>query len=219
MPLNLLGVGVASQEALNYIREDVRDVAKLRQIVVNANVGGDLFDLWAGPVAFNVGGEYREEKASFTPSSFVQNGEGRGAPVTPISGSYNVKEAFGEILVPLISPENNFPVLYSAEVFGRVRYVDNSVNGGFTSYAVGGTIQPIRDIKLRGNFTRSFRAPAITEPQVAPEGGGGTLHRQPVLIGQRSGFVVQRPEGGLVTGHPIAGIRHAMAAIDARSGV
>ncbi|WP_237451734.1 TonB-dependent receptor domain-containing protein [Qipengyuania oceanensis] len=163
VPLNLLGVGVASQEALNYIREDVRDVAKLRQIVVNANVGGDLFDLWAGPVAFNVGGEYREEKASFTPSSFVQNGEGRGAPVTPISGSYNVKEAFGEILVPLISPENNFPVLYSAEVFGRVRYVDNSVNGGFTSYAVGGTIQPIRDIKLRGNFTRSFRAPAITE--------------------------------------------------------
>ncbi|WP_338447464.1 TonB-dependent receptor [Pelagerythrobacter marensis] len=163
VPLNLLGVGVASQAALDYISEDVVEVAKIRQIVFNANVGGDLFDLWAGPIGFNVGFEYRDESAAFTPSSFTLNGEGRGAAVAAISGSYDVKEVFGEILVPLAGPENNIPLLYSAEAFGRIRYVDNSVNGGFTAYAVGGTIAPIRDVQFRGNFTRSFRAPAITE--------------------------------------------------------
>ncbi|MEN8984798.1 MAG: TonB-dependent receptor [Alteriqipengyuania sp.] len=163
VPLNLLGVGVASQAALDYISEDVREVAKVSQVVVGANFGGDLFDTWAGPVGFNVGAEYREETASFTPSAFTINGEGRGAAVAAISGSYDVKEVFGEVLVPLASPSMDLPFLYSAEVFGRVRYVDNSVNGGFTAYAVGGTIAPIQDITFRGNFTRSFRAPAITE--------------------------------------------------------
>jgi outer membrane receptor protein involved in Fe transport len=163
VPLNLLGVGVASQEALDYISEDVVETARVRQIVFNANVGGDLFDLWAGPVGFNVGVEYRDEQASFTPSSFTIQGEGRGAAVAPISGSYDVREVFGEVLVPLVSPENDLPFLYSAQAFGRVRYVDNSVNGGFTAYTAGGTIAPIEDIEFRGNFTRSFRAPAITE--------------------------------------------------------
>ena len=163
VPLNLLGVGVASQAALDYISEDVVEVANIRQIVVNANVGGDLIDLWAGPVGFNVGVEYRDERAEFTPSNFTINGEGRGAAVAPISGSYDVKEVFGEVLVPLVSPENELGFIYSAETFARVRYVDNSVNGGFTAYTLGGTIAPIRDVQFRGNFTRSFRAPAITE--------------------------------------------------------
>jgi outer membrane receptor protein involved in Fe transport len=41
--------------------------------------------------------------------------------------------------------------------------VDNTINGGFFSWAAGGTLAPIRDIQFRGNYTRSFRSPAITE--------------------------------------------------------
>lgn len=163
VPLNLFGFRQASQAALNYIREDTIEAANVRQFVINANVGGDLFDLWAGPVGFNVGFEHRDEKASFTPSSFTQNGGGRGAAISPTAGRYNVDEVFGEVLVPLVSPENNVPLIHAAEVFGRIRYVDNTVNGAFTSWAAGGRIAPIQDISFRGNFTRSFRAPAITE--------------------------------------------------------
>ncbi len=163
VPLNLLGFGQASPEALAYISEDTIESAMLRQYVVNANVGGELFDLWAGPVSFNVGYEHRDEKAEFNPSAFTQDGRGRGAAVPAIAGRFNLDEVFGEVLVPLASPDNNIPFLYSAEVFGRVRYVDNTVNGTFTSWAAGGAISPVPDISFRGNFTRSFRAPAITE--------------------------------------------------------
>lgn len=163
VPLNLFGFGVASQAALNYIREATVEQANVRQIVVNANVGGNLFDLWAGPVGFNVGYEHRDEKAAFTPSAFTQNGGGRSARIGPTAGQYNLDEVFGEILVPLVARDNKVPFISDAEVFGRVRYVDNTVNGGFTAWAAGGRLAIIPDIQFRGNFTRSFRAPAITE--------------------------------------------------------
>jgi outer membrane receptor protein involved in Fe transport len=162
-PLNLLGYGVASAAGLNYIRETVNNPASLDQWVVNANVGGNLFDTWAGPIGFNVGYEHRNEKAAFNTSSFTQNGGGRSSAVAPTAGSYNLDEVFGEVLVPLVSPANDFPVISSAEVFGRVRYVDNTVNGGFTAFAAGGKVGLFDTLQFRGNFTRSFRAPSITE--------------------------------------------------------
>ena len=163
VPLNLFGFGRADQAALKYIAEDTTDIAKVRQWVFNANIGGELFNTWAGPVGFNIGYEHRDEKASFTPDSFNQFGGGRSAAVAPTAGQFNLDEIFGEVLIPLASPDNGLPFLYSAEAFGRVRYVNNTVNGSFTSWAAGGKVSPIRDIQIRGNFTRSFRAPAITE--------------------------------------------------------
>ena len=163
VPLNLFGINQASAAARDYVTEMSVENSNLRQWVFNANVGGDLFDLWAGPVAFNIGYEHRDEKASFIPSEFARSGRGRGSQLASTAGQYNLDEIFGEVLIPLVSPENNLPFLYSAEVFGRARYVDNTVNGGFTSYAVGGSISPIRDLTIRGNFTRSFRSPSVTE--------------------------------------------------------
>ncbi len=163
VPLNLLGEGRASQAAADYVIEDTETRSRLTQTVFNANVGGSLFDIWGGPVGFNVGYEHREETGSFTPNEFQQQGRGRGVPIAPLSGKYNLDEAFGEILVPLVSPETGLSVINSAQVFARGRYVHNTVNGGFFSWAAGGSLAPIPDVEFRGNFTRSFRSPAITE--------------------------------------------------------
>ncbi len=162
VPLSLFGEGKPSQAALNYILADTISRSRLEQWVVNANVGGSPFDLFGNPVGFNIGYEHRMEKAQFTPDPFLAAGLGRSVAITPTGGQYNLDEVFGEVLVPLITPQNNF-FLNKVEVFGRIRYVDNTVNGGFTAWAAGGSIAPIEDIELRGNFTRSFRAPAITE--------------------------------------------------------
>jgi outer membrane receptor protein involved in Fe transport len=169
VPLNVFGDGNASQAAKDYIIEDFVTVSEQEQTVFNANIGGALFDLWAGPIGFNVGYEHREEKASFTPSAFQQAGRGRSVAITALSGKYNLDEVFGEMVIPLVIDENNVPFIHNASVTGRARYSDNTVNGGFFSYMVGGNIAPIPDVEFRGNFTRSFRSPAITElflPQV-----------------------------------------------------
>lgn len=162
VPLNLFGEGVASQAALDYIIEDVRADSVLEQFVFNANVGGSFFDIFTNPVAFNVGFEHREEKASFTPDAFQQAGRGRSVAIAANSGSYKLNEVFGEVIVPIVAPVNA-AFIHRLEVFGRGRYVDNTVNGGFFSWAAGGAFAPIQDIEFRGNYTKSFRAPAITE--------------------------------------------------------
>lgn len=163
VPLNLFGTGNASQAALDYIISTNTTKSRLEQHVFNANVGGSFFDLPAGPLAFNVGYEHRKEKGSFNPSDFEQQGLGRAVAIAPVKGSYNVDEVFGEVLLPIVSPSLDLPFMYKAEAFARGRYVDNTVNGGFFAWAAGGSVQPIRDIEFRGNYTKSFRAPAITE--------------------------------------------------------
>jgi outer membrane receptor protein involved in Fe transport len=163
VPLDVFGDGRASAAARDYVVEDFVTISEQEQTVFNANIGGSLFDLWAGPVGFNFGYEHREEKASFTPSDFQQAGRGRSVAITPLAGKYNLDEAFGELVIPLVNDENNVPFIYNASVTGRGRYSDNTVNGGFFSYMVGGTLAPIPDVEFRGNFTRSFRSPAITE--------------------------------------------------------
>lgn len=164
VPLNLFGEGVASQAARDYVIEDSESLAALNQTVFNVNAGSTLFNLFnAGFSGFNVGYEHRKESARFTPSAFEQAGRGRSVAIGPVSGEYNVDEVFGEVIVPLVGPETGIPVINRAEIFGRGRYVHNTVNGGFFAYTAGGTLSPIRDIEFRGNITRSFRAPAITE--------------------------------------------------------
>lgn len=161
VPLNFFG-DQASAAAIDYIIEDSSSVSTLEQIVFNANVGGTPFQIFGNDVGVNLGYEYRKESGDFTPSEFDRQGRGRGAAVAPVGGSFELNEVFGEINVPLITPDND-ALIESAIVYGRGRYVDNSINGGFFSWAAGGSIAPVRDIELRGNFTRSFRAPALTE--------------------------------------------------------
>jgi outer membrane receptor protein involved in Fe transport len=160
-PLNFFG-DQASAAAIDYIIEDSVSTSSLEQIVVNANVGGTPFTLFGNDVGLNIGYEYRRESGDFRPSDFDRTGQGRGAPIAPVSGSFELNEVFGELYVPLITPEND-ALIESAIVYGRGRYVDNTINGGFFSWAAGGSIAPVRDIEFRGNFTRSFRAPALTE--------------------------------------------------------
>jgi outer membrane receptor protein involved in Fe transport len=161
-PLSLFGEGVATAAAKAYVIQQTVARTTLEQFVANVNVGGSPFDLFGNPVAFNVGFEHHEETGSFRPDAFLQAGLGRSVAIAPTSGKYTLNEGFAEVLAPIFTPSNDF-FLHKLEVFGRYRYVDNSVNGGFSAWAVGGSFAPIQDVEFRGNFTRSFRAPAIVE--------------------------------------------------------
>lgn len=163
VPLNTFGEGVRSQAALDYITQDTVVVATLDQEVFNVNLGSTLFDLYgAGPIGFNIGYERRTEEGEFIPDDFTVQGLGRSVGIPAVSGDYTIDEFFGEVLIPLVSPDNDFFV-HSAELNGAIRQVDNTINGSFTSFTAGGRLAIIPDIEFRGNFTRSFRAPAIGE--------------------------------------------------------
>jgi outer membrane receptor protein involved in Fe transport len=163
VPLDIFGEGRPSEAARAYVSSVQRVEDTATQRVFNANVGSTVVDVWGGPVAYNVGFEARREAADFAPDAYLQAGLGRSSPLQAISGSYSTREFFGELVVPLVSESRDVPLMRELTLFGKGRRVDNSVNGQFTAWTGGLRWKPVDDLELRGNLTRSLRAPSLIE--------------------------------------------------------
>lgn len=173
-PINPFGQRI-SQAARDYVTAEADPRAVNDQLVGTASLSGSLFDIWGGPVGFAIGYEHRRETAKFDPGVFYfgqvdpddPNADrtqfGRSIPIDPISGKFDTDEVFGELTVPIISEETGISFIRSFELNGAARYIDHSLAGGDLTWTAGATFSPVRDLTVRGNFTRSVRAPAITE--------------------------------------------------------
>lgn len=167
VPLNRLGIGVANPAAIAYVLGDPYRDETLTQKVVAANLSLTPFATWAGDVSVALGGEYREEKIKgFVPQEFqpiVTVNPAGGITTTnlwsvgnflPSNGSYNVKEAYLETVVPLG---------LGLEFNGAARATDYSTSGYVTTWKAGATWQPVQDIRFRGTLSRDIRAPNLAE--------------------------------------------------------
>lgn len=160
VPLNLFGEGQMSDAAKAYVTRHNVSRAENRQTVFNANMTVGLFDLPGGEFKVNGGYEHRREKAAFLPDSFAQQGLGRAVGIPPISGEYHTNEVFLEALAPLFA---DVPGINRLDLTLKGRHVRNSLAGNFNAFTYGLQYEPIAGVQLRGNKTRSFRAPAIVE--------------------------------------------------------
>lgn len=161
-PLNIFGLGSPSAAAKAYITHVAVAKSIDTQRDITANLGGDVLKLPGGEWKFAVGFENRREAAKFDPDTFYTGGFGQ-LNASAVEGSYRTNEVYAETLVPLFSPEMNIPVLHHVELEGAFRRVNNSIAGSATTWTGGLRWSPIEDIQLRGNKTRSIRAPAVTE--------------------------------------------------------
>src|ERR1044072_7639301 len=113
VPINLFGENNFSKEAAQYVLDPVQAVNLNTEKVITAKLAGSsLFGL---SLAGSYGG---------------------------ISGGFNTKEVYGETVVPLVVDEQNWPVIKNLSFEGAVRYVDNSINGGDTTWSAGGRVSP-----------------------------------------------------------------------------
>ncbi|CAN5319166.1 TonB-dependent receptor [soil metagenome] len=140
-----------------------QDISVLQ--VANASITGSLFNLgWgADDVSVALGGEYRSMSGQYIPDTAVSSGDAIGLGVgKPTAGGYNVKEVFGEIRVPITAQR---PGIYRLDLSGAGRYSKYSLAavGGTFTYAAGLEYAPIRQITLRGQFSKAVRAPTVFE--------------------------------------------------------
>ena len=172
VPLNILGNGTPSQAALDWVTVDHSDWARIKQHVVTAYVSGDsggFFELPGGPVGFALGAEYRKESSNYIPSEFSLGGLlDDNAPARIDRGSFDVKEAFGEINLPILA---HVPFAETLSVGAALRVSDYSTIGTTTTWNVNGIYAPIPDISFRGTYSVAVRAPNINELFA---GGSGT---------------------------------------------
>ncbi|GAO79922.1 MULTISPECIES: TonB-dependent siderophore receptor [unclassified Sphingopyxis] len=163
-PLNLLGIGVADPAAIDYILGDPFRDQTLEQTVIGANLSLTPFATWAGDVSIAIGAEYRKEEIDgfvpaefqpiFNPTTGASTSVWSVGNFRPSKGSYNVKEAYLETVVPLG---------FGLEFNGAVRGTDYSTSGYVTTWKLGATWQPIDDIRLRVTRSRDIRAPNLNE--------------------------------------------------------
>ncbi len=169
VPANFFGS--ISPEAVDFLVQESSSFVKSSLAQARATISGDVgfTSPWAAePVAFAVGGEYRRYQASQGADTLAQSGElgGAGGATPNIAGGYDVYEAVGELVVPLISDK---PFFHSLTVEGGVRYSDYTVaapgNPGYsaTTFKIGGSWEPVEGVTVRGNFARAVRAPNIAE--------------------------------------------------------
>ena len=161
-PINLFGYNTASAAASAYVQSDVpRSVAiKNTQFVANASLSGSLLTLPYGDVKVAFGGEYRREKSSEDWDALTNAGLNSGNQTPDTVGQFNVKEAFGEIDIPLLK---DLPFVNSLSLQGAARYSDYSTIGTVFSWNAGGEYSPVRGLRFRGNYAVANRAPNIGE--------------------------------------------------------
>ncbi len=174
LPLNLFGTATHNPAALAYVQglSTYRAVNKMDSW--QANLSGDLFQGWAGPVSFALGAEYRTESLLQTsnsdPTTRIDTTGLRGVPATvPLGfnslniggakGSYNIKEFFGELNVPVLKDS----AVGSLELNGAVRHTNYSTSGGVNTWKAGGVYDPIDGVRFRATVSRDIRAPTLYE--------------------------------------------------------
>ena len=171
VPLNVFGENVASAGALGFVNADLANFSKVSHQVLSGSLSGDfgqLFELPGGPVGFALGGEYRKEKSNFVSDPLLQAGALADiAQILPERGSFDVKEAFAELNVPLL---REVPFAHLLQFGAAIRFSDYSTIGNTTTWKVDGTYAPVRDLSFRATYSEAVRAPNVSE-LFAPQNG------------------------------------------------
>lgn len=129
---------------------------------IGAVFDGPLFTMPSGDAArLAIGGEM--SSMSFDGTRLL--GDAGAAPTidTVADAHRSIDSMFAELNLPLASPENNIPLVYSIDLSLAVRYDDYSDFGDTTNPMVGVVWRPVESLALRGKWGTSFAAPSLTD--------------------------------------------------------
>ena len=178
--------GNLSQQELDYFSEWETGNTLYTQKFAEASLSGELFEGWAGPIGFALGGVIREDEIDDQPGHITNAVVPGGDPNNPddivdnafantfsskrTAGRQTTKELFAELEVPLLRDR---PFFQDLTVSGAARITNvkavrvsdgesHSSNGNWT---YKGLINwQVNDwLRLRSTYGTSFRAPALFE--------------------------------------------------------
>jgi len=212
IPLNVFGLGNASQAADDYVLSDKKGIRDLDQHFAELLLTGELYEGWgAGPVSFAAGLTYREEWFNQLTRPIEFERSTLNAPEVGIrgisdgitggnrsihqfsatswaTGAFDVWEWFSELNVPVWESASGNQRLDSTLAF---RQSDYSATGKIDSWKVGLELQAFEDLRLRVTQSRDVREPTFGEQ--FESGGGGANITDPRT---GSSYTITRLSGG-----------------------
>jgi iron complex outermembrane receptor protein len=169
-----------------------------KQTSAEVTVGGDVFELPAGPVKVALGLSARRDYINDLPGEIGLEGNLWGSTSSgQTKGFQRTREAFGEIEIPILE---NAPFARSLTFSGAARVTNtfakrtgpvciapgdcefdgatDSDKGNWT-YKLAGNWQVTDWVRLRATYGTSFRSPALFEQFLANESGFGAQSADP----------------------------------------
>lgn len=155
VPFNPFGYGSPSQAAQRYVTGASMGFYTMKLDVLSASVSGEPFELPAGlaSVAFGVNARRESEDVRVGPDD--KPGIFRQYHQSPLKGSYNVKEAFGELFVPLL---NDRPFAHDLSIDLAARISDYTGSGSVWSYKGGFNDEIVEGFRFRADYSQDIRA-------------------------------------------------------------
>jgi iron complex outermembrane receptor protein len=175
---------------------------RTKQTLGDLSAFGPVIEGWAGPISAALGVSYRKEEIdqivydpsnptsdpALFPASTAVNPALRGVPtyfatrssmiqnstVANVHGSYNVREAFTELQVPLLS---DVTAVKQLSLLAAARIADYEGSGSVWSWKYGLNWQLVDALRLRGTVSRDVRAATLLERFNQTGGVGNVVDR------------------------------------------
>ncbi|MEJ7935894.1 TonB-dependent receptor [Sphingobium sp. AN558] len=154
---NFLNPAANSRATMDYLTPTATNTATSDMVQTQAVVSGDLLDLPGGPLQIGVGVSFRYE-AIDAPSlnSDINGGTERYYRLNgfAVKGDRKVYSAYAEV---------NAPIFDQLELNASGRY--DRYSGGLNNFSpkFGVKVKPIREVLLRGTYSKGFRIPSFGE--------------------------------------------------------
>ncbi|AEG49763.1 TonB-dependent receptor [Sphingobium chlorophenolicum L-1] len=154
---NFVNPAANSQATMDYLMPTAIATSTSDMVQVQANASGDLLDLPGGPLQLGFGVSFRYEAVD-SPSinSDINGGTERYYRLNgfAVKGDRRVYSAYAEL---------NAPIFDQLEVNASGRY--DRYSGGLDNFSpkIGVKVKPIKEVLLRGTYSRGFRVPSFGE--------------------------------------------------------
>lgn len=158
---NIFGAGKISAGCADYISRDVTNATTIEQSIVEGYATGGILKIPGGTVKASVGFQARNDHFDYDPDALLRGPDIVGFnPAVPIQGDINSREVYGELLIPILSPDAPLGAL-DLSVGGRI--ADYNTTGQAVAWKADLTWKPLDGLLLRGGYQRAVRAPNIAE--------------------------------------------------------
>ena len=156
----------------NAVKADVKDRMLVTQDITEFNAQGPIVMLPAGELKGSVGFSNRLNKFKFLSDNLNSEGVSFNDqimglyPAQDTDGSIEAREAYAELLVPLLK---DLPFIKNLDLELGGRESDYDTTGRSETYKAGLDWQTTDWLRLRGTYNRAERAPNIAELYLNPE--------------------------------------------------
>jgi iron complex outermembrane receptor protein len=194
---NFVNPGANTQSQLNALAPEIDATTKSSLWQIQGTISKHLLDLPGGPLQFAVSGQVHYESID-DPNQDPNNPDG-----TPAAAGINAFSAIGHRYNESGAFELDAPILEQLDVNASGRYDHYSEGFSHFSPKIGVKITPVKQLILRGTFSKGFRAPSIPETQGSVLGFTTVTPPQDVVNAHGNNGYVQPYSLGLNTaGNP-----------------